>query len=191
MKPIRLISNICPFILSTLIFSACGPSLDTHRMNEGEIRSHANDPLTSRLCSELNAYRTSQGLPPLPRHAGLDKLAQQHSEFMRQNRGKFSGGSGNVSHFGFEERSLFAQRQLGMGNVAENVASVTQVGDKADHWISQTWIKSEGHRFNLVQKWDVTGIGVAMDKDGTVFATQIFATKSNSQMEMKNRMRQF
>jgi hypothetical protein len=40
-------------------------------------------------------------------------------------------------------------------------------------------------------QWDVTGIGVVVDKDGTVFATQIFASENQSHMALVDRMRQF
>ncbi|MCH1922869.1 CAP domain-containing protein, partial [Shewanella sp. A3A] len=75
--------------------------------------------------SQVNSYRQSKGREVLQRHAGLDRMAQQHSEFMRRNRGTFSGknAAANISHYGFEERALNAQRTMKMSNVAENIAT--------------------------------------------------------------------
>ena len=44
---------------------------------------------------------------------------------------------------------------------------------------------------NMLDTWTDTGVGVVVDPDGTVFATQIFGTKSMSQMGMRQRFNQF
>jgi hypothetical protein len=43
----------------------------------------------------------------------------------------------------------------------------------------------------MKNEWDVTGIGVAVAPDGTVFATQLFASVSNSHMAVADRMRKY
>jgi len=68
----------------------------------------------ARLEADINRYRSSFGKAPVPRHAGLDKMAREHCEFMAMNPGKFKLGSTIITHYGFEERSLRAQRQYGM-----------------------------------------------------------------------------
>jgi hypothetical protein len=68
----------------------------------------------ARLEADINRYRSSFGKAPFPRHAGLDKMAREHCEFMAMNPGKFKLGSTIITHYGFEERSLRAQRQYGM-----------------------------------------------------------------------------
>ncbi|MEM9236673.1 MAG: hypothetical protein AAGB14_07830, partial [Verrucomicrobiota bacterium] len=103
---------------------------------------------------------------------------------------KFELGSANISHYGFEERTLHAQRRLGMSSVAENVAGGVIRGDIASQ-LTGAWTGSKKHLYNLKQDWDATGIGVYVADDGMVYATQIFATKSNSQMQMVDRFRQF
>jgi len=44
---------------------------------------------------------------------------------------------------------------------------------------------------NLKGGWTQTGIGVVVDADGTVFATQLFSNANRSPMTMVNRMRSF
>jgi uncharacterized protein YkwD len=140
---------------------------------------------------QVNAYRASKGKPALPRHAGLDRMAQQHSEFMRLNRGKFGGASGNLTHYGFEERALKAQRTMNMTTVGENVATCSGSYGSAADTLFKAWKGSSAHEKNIRGSWNATGIGVVVDKDGTVFATQLFATESHSPMAMTDRMRQF
>ena len=110
---------------------------------------------------------------------------------MRRNRGKFGKGSkGNLTHFGFEERSLMAQRGMGMSNVGENVGTCSRTGRPADVLVD-AWKKSKGHQMNLKGGWSQTGIGVVVDADGTVFATQLFGNVDHSHMTLTNRMRSF
>lgn len=141
--------------------------------------------------AKVNAYRKSIGKPALQRHAGLDKLARQHSEFMRRNRGKFSlSSTGNISHFGFEGRTLAARRGLGMSDISENIGTCGGAGNAAGTLV-EAWKKSRGHNLNLKGSWTQTGIGVVVDSDGTVFATQIFGIGGNSHMGMTERLRSF
>ena len=146
-----------------------------------------NVPVTA----QVNAYRRSLGKPALQRHAGLDRLARRHAEFMRRNRGKFGkGGAGNLTHYGFEDRTLMAQRGMGMSDVGENVGSCRGVANAADVLVG-AWKKSRGHQLNLKGIWTRTGVGVAVDSDGTVFATQLFGTESRSHFSLTDRMRRF
>ena len=102
--------------------------------------------LAGNIHAQVNAYRQSLGKPGLKRHAGLDRLAQQHSEFMRRNRGKFGKGSkGNLTHLGFEERSLMAQRGMGMSDVGENVGTCSRMGRLADILV-EAWRNREAIR---------------------------------------------
>jgi uncharacterized protein YkwD len=115
-------------------------------------------------------------------------MAQQHSEFMMRNRDKIEGG---LTHYGFEERSLAAQRLMGMSNVAENIATCSGGFSSPASTLVDAWKRSSGHAKNMKSGWDVTGVGVAVAPDGRVFATQIFASQSQSHLAMTDRMRQF
>jgi uncharacterized protein YkwD len=144
--------------------------------------------LAGNVHSQVNSHRGSIGKSSLPRHAGLDHLAQQHSEFMVRNRGKIKGG---LTHYGFEERAMAAQRLMGMSNVAENIATCSGSFSSPSSTLVGAWKNSSGHAKNMKSNWDVTGVGVAVAPDGSVFATQIFASQSHSHMAMTERMRQF
>lgn len=176
---------------AVLLFASCGPKLDmtTIPMSSGSAPAHRSDgSLNGKLHTQVNSHRGALGKSPLPRHAGLDRLAQQHSEFMLQNRAKIKGG---LTHYGFEERALAAQRLMNMSNVAENIATCSGGFSSPTTTLLDAWRNSSAHAKNMKSNWDVTGVGVAVAPDGTVFATQIFASKSHSHMAMTDRMRQF
>lgn len=156
-------------------------------MNAGS-SSPGDSSLAGKLHAQVNSHRGALGKSALPRHAGLDRMARQHSEFMVRNRDKIKGG---LTHYGFEERALAAQRLMSMSNVAENVANCSGGFSSPATTLVSAWKNSSGHATNMKGNWDATGIGVAVAPDGTVFATQIFASKNHSHMAMTDRMRQF
>lgn len=174
---------------AALLSVSCGPRLE---LTEVPMSAGAVNPgdrsLAGKVHAEVNSHRGAIGQSALPRHAGLDRLARQHSEFMVQNRGTIKGG---LTHYGFEERALAAQRLMGMSNVAENIATCSGGFRSPATTLVNAWKTSSGHAKNMKSRWDYTGIGVAVAPDGTVFATQIFASKNHSHMAMTDRMRQF
>jgi len=187
-KPTQLLCAI-PLLVSLL--APCASALDQATALPVATASGSHEQLAGNIHSQVNAYRQSLGKPGLKRNAGLDRLARQHSEFMRRNRGKFGKGSkGNITHFGFEERSMMAQRGMGMSDVGENVATCSRTARPANVLV-EAWKKSKGHQMNLKGSWTQTGIGVVVDADGTVFATQLFGNIDHSHMTLTNRMRSF
>jgi uncharacterized protein YkwD len=186
-----LFAAVAPVVL---MLASCGPQLDMASVpmsagNAGGAAAPRSDgSLTGQIHSQVNSHRGALGKSALPRHTGLDRLAQQHSEFMVRNRGKIEGG---LTHYGFEERALAAQRLMGMSNVAENIATCSGSFSSPSSTLVGAWKNSSGHAKNMKSTWDVTGVGVAVAPDGTVFATQIFASQSHSHMAITNRMRQF
>ena len=177
---------LAPFLVLT---SCVGPSDDLAA--RGLMADGQKDRLeVDRLEAEINRYRKSFGKQPLRRHQGLDRMARQHCEFMAMNPGKFKLGSTLVSHYGFEERTLRAQRQYGMLSLAENVAGGPYSPAMASRFV-QAWAASPGHDFNLRQDWDAVGLAVFVAPGGTAYATQLFATRSSSHFQMNDRMRGF
>jgi uncharacterized protein YkwD len=175
-----------------MLLASCGPKLDstTVLMSTGPV-TKSDGSIAGNIHAQVNSYRQAKGEAALSRHAGLDRMAQQHSEFMRRNRGKFGGASGNLTHYGFEERALSAQRTMSMSNVAENVATCSGNFGSAANTLFGAWKGSSSHEKNIRGDWNATGIGVVVDDDGTVFATQLFGSQSHSHMAMSDRMRQF
>lgn len=141
-----------------------------------------DNSISSRLFRDINAYRRSQGGRDLQRHSGLDKLAQGHSEYLLKHRGSFSLNGKNVSHFGSEGRFFVARERFKMSSLSENVAA----SPNSQH-ILQLWKASKDHHKNMLDDWTYSGIGVAVDKDGMIFATQLFSTQNSSQRSIQQR----
>jgi uncharacterized protein YkwD len=150
-----------------------------------------NHPLANGLFDEVNGYRLSRGAKPLQRHGGLDNLALKHSDYLRRHRGSFSLHGKNVSHYGSDARFLVAREGYGMASVSENVAASPHAGAGTPAAIVQLWKQSRDHHKNMTDAWTHSGMGVVVDSDGMIFATQIFAVKSSSQMTMRDRMNSF
>jgi uncharacterized protein YkwD len=178
-----------------MLFASCGSQLETTTTTVPMSTASAtksDGTLAGTIHAQVNAYRASKGKSQLPRHAGLDKMAREHSEFMLRNRGKFKvDRTSSLSHYGFEERAFKAQRMMSMGDVAENIATCSGKGSSAASVLVNAWKGSSGHDRNMRGMFNATGIGVAVDSDGTVFATQIFGLEDHSHLTMTSRMRQF
>ena len=191
MKKLTRLWSVIPAL--AVLLAPCAPALEKASTNTTipVATAPSGQRLAGNIHAQVNAYRQSLGKPALQRHVGLDRLAQQHAEFMHKNRGRFGkGNAGNLTHLGFEERTMAAQRGMGMSNVGENVGSCRGTKHPADTLVG-AWKNSKGHHLNLKGGWTQTGIGVVVDADGTVFATQLFGTVNRSHHSMMNRMRAF
>lgn len=140
---------------------------------------------------EVNSYRRSLGASDLQRHPGLDRLAQEHCEYLRQHKGTSGLYEKNASHFGFEDRVLLVRERYQMRSVSENVAAATHPGDNPAPVLVRLWAESKNHEYNMRSEWTHTGIGVVKDSDGTVFATQLFSTVKNSHLTTRDRFNSF
>lgn len=101
----------------------------------------------------------------------LDAASTQatvHSRNMAQKKTPFS-------HDGFETRvaTITKQTASAYNGAAENVA----YGEMTAEEVVDGWLHSPGHKKNIEGNYNLTGIGVAKAKDGTVYYTQIFLRK--------------
>jgi uncharacterized protein YkwD len=150
--------------------------------------------LSAQVFQDTNAYRSSHGTRQLKRHPGLDRLASEHCEYLRRNRGTFKLYGKNVSHNGAEGRALIAMKRLNMFSCSENVASTMSQGSdrQTSRAIVQLWQQSRDHEQAMRDSaWTHTGIGTVVAEDGRVFATQLFGTMSQSHLTMHDRLTQF
>jgi uncharacterized protein YkwD len=182
-------TNLCSLAVVALcsgLLASCasGPAINKVPMSA----SSTDKSLSSRLLVDVNSYRASKGANPLVRNPGLDRMAQEHCEFLMVNRGKFKIQGTNVSHDGFEARCLRARQLYNMPTMGENVAAMHSTSTSA---LVKAWANSPGHDFTMKADWQQTGIGLLVDKDGTLFATQIFGSPTSSQMAFTDRLRNF
>ena len=123
--------------------------------------------LEEEILVHINKYRRSRGLSKLQMNPVITTEAEKHSRNMASKRA-------GVSHAGFSSRVKRISKQLGnVSQSAENVAfGYTSAKD-----VVNGWLHSPGHRKNIEGSFKLTGIGVAKDKAGTLFFTQLFETK--------------
>ena len=183
------ITRLFGWVCAAALASCASPPESTRMPVSASLRPDSST--SSRLHHEINYYRQSMGARELQRHPGLDRLAQEHSEYLRKNRGSFSLSGRNVSHFGFEGRALIARNLYQMESISENVAAANQPGGNTTSTLIALWKGSKDHHKNMCDDWTHTGIGVVKDSDGMVFATQLFSTVSNSQMSVRERFNRF
>ncbi len=123
-----------------------------------------NSSLVQEVWLETNAFRKTKGLSELELREELNAIALQHSENMAKGHVAFG-------HSGFEKRNSQALKSISnIKGFAENVAFGHQTGKDA----VEKWKISAGHRQNMLGKFKYIGIGIAKDKQGRMYYTQVF-----------------
>ncbi|MGD1874635.1 MAG: CAP domain-containing protein [Mastigocoleus sp.] len=123
-----------------------------------------NTTLEKVVFKRVNSYRIAKGLPKLKLNSRISRQARVHSLNMARKRVPFS-------HNGFEKR--VTSIPLRFTSAAENVAFNQGYNDPAAEAV-RGWLDSPGHYKSIVGNYDLTGIGVATNKEGEVYLTQIF-----------------
>ncbi len=124
-----------------------------------------NSSLVKDIYGLTNQFRKSKGLPELIIRDDLNAIARQHSADMASGRSTFG-------HEGFEQRSVLAGRTIKpLSRFAENVA----YGASTAQQVFNGWKNSPGHRKNMLGKYKYIGIGIAKDRQGKIFYTEVFA----------------
>ena len=115
----------------------------------------------------VNDYRRRKGLSPLVMNSVMSAEALKHSQNMASHRTSFG-------HNGFDGRSSRISSALGgISEVGENVS----MGSTSAKEVVDNWLRSAVHRENIEGHYKITGIGIAADKRGNLYFTQIFAMK--------------
>ena len=124
---------------------------------------HSN--IVGDVLSQTNKFRKSKGLPALIVNTELNAIAQKHSADM-------ASGWVGFGHAGFSKRNDMAIRAIkSVGRFAENVAYGAISGQE----VVTDWKNSAGHRRNMLGPYKYIGIGIAKDRRGRIYYTQVFA----------------
>lgn len=121
------------------------------------------------ILSYINDYRRSKGLGELMFLDDANRQAYQHSRDMATGRTPFG-------HDGFDQRISAIKKGMNAPYIpaaAENVAE----GQLSAQEVVKGWINSPGHRKNIEGNYNLTGIGVYLDRQGVPYFTQIFIRK--------------
>ncbi len=124
----------------------------------------SNGNLVDDVLTQTNRFRTSNGLARLTMNNELNRIAQKHSDDMANDRVDFG-------HNGFGDRNAEAKRVIKSArNFAENVA----YGPNSGKEVVNRWATSPGHRKNMLGHYKYIGIGIAKDRQGRNYFTQVF-----------------
>jgi uncharacterized protein YkwD len=120
--------------------------------------------LVEDILNYTNKFRRSKGLAALVIRDDLNAIARQHSADM-------AGGNTGFGHSGFNQRFNEARKKIkGFRTFAENVAYGASSGKE----VVTLWKNSPGHRRNMLGNYRYTGIGIAKDRRGHIYYTQVF-----------------
>ncbi|MGB3493969.1 MAG: CAP domain-containing protein [Elainellaceae cyanobacterium] len=114
----------------------------------------------------VNQYRIDQGLSPLQLDDRISVYARQHSEAIATRQISFG-------HGGFSDRVDRIGREIRYRRIGENVAFNQGMMNPAQRAL-RGWLNSSTHRDNIGGRYQLTGIGVARDRAGGFYITQIF-----------------
>ena len=120
--------------------------------------------MPTAILKYINQYRIKHHLKPLTMNNIASEEAKKHSSDMARHSIPFG-------HKGFNNRikRLYKEIKQCQGG-AENVA----YNYKTAKIVVEQWLTSPGHRRNIVGNYNLTGVGIARDKRGKIYYTQIF-----------------
>ena len=122
--------------------------------------------LIDDVLNQTNKFRRSKGLPALIINEDLSVIAQKHSTNMAKGRVGFG-------HSGISQREAQAKRKISpLYSFAENVAYGPTTGKQ----VVTMWKNSSAHRRNMLGRYKYIGIGIAKDRRGRIYYTQVFAS---------------
>ncbi len=120
--------------------------------------------LEKSIFDKINQYRASKKLPKLKLDAKISKQARIHSQNMAKHQVPFS-------HNGFAKR--VDTISIRYKSASENVAFNSGYDDPVAEAV-KGWIESPTHLKNIKGKYNLTGVGVAVNTQEEYFLTQIF-----------------
>ncbi|MBN9298126.1 MAG: CAP domain-containing protein [Filimonas sp.] len=155
-------------VLGFVLFAiACKTGSTSSSASPSKDKIIALGGMEDKILYYVNQHRKEVGRPPLQMLSVANTEASRHSANMASRKTGFG-------HSGFEDRVARIRQSAGaISAAAENVA----YGQLSAKDVVNGWINSSGHRKNMEGNYTYTGIGVAKDKNGTIFFTQIFLSK--------------
>ena len=121
---------------------------------------------------EINRVRAEHGLPALKNWKQLSDCAREHSANMAAEKCPFG-------HDGFDKRHAQMKKQATIYSFGENVACSYNYDEPVKIAV-EGWMNSPGHKKNILGNFEESGIGVALDKKGKFYITQLFARRKSS-----------
>lgn len=148
----------------------------TDAAHQKKFYEHPRDLLTKSIASyeaychqEINRVREEHGLKALTWWPELSDCAREHCQNMADEKCE-------VGHHGFKKRFKSMKKIAQISFFGENVAFCYGYENPIEISV-EGWMESEGHRKNILENFEETGIGVAISEDGRFYITQLFANR--------------
>ena len=118
----------------------------------------------------INSRRYKSRLPQLDWNDDVAEMARHYSEEMA--RGNFFGHYDKRGKTVVDRADSFGLR--GWTNIGENLF-LCEGYDTFSNLAVKGWLNSPTHRQNMLNsEWTTTGIGIASDRSGKIYITQVF-----------------
>jgi len=141
-------SRPCPACFLACLLACTLPGPDAaHAAHPAPSASTSLSPTESAIIARTNEARARRGLPPLVADASLMAGARRQAGWMARNR-TMAHGQGVTENIA-----------MGQSSASEAVAS---------------WMRSDGHRANILASHGRIGVAVAHAADGTAYWCQQF-----------------
>jgi uncharacterized protein YkwD len=129
--------------------------------------SYSATALEQQVYAKINDYRVSRGMSVLAWNDAVAAQARQHSSNM-------ANGLVAFGHDGFNDRVNAIAQALAISSAAENLAMSSGLSDPAGTVVNG-WLGSASHKPHIEGDFDVTGVGVAIASNGSIYFNQMFA----------------
>ena len=159
----------CFVVVSLVSLTSCskdslGEDLETAELKTG-FPPVSYSSFELEVLDLVNGYRIENGLSELDILDESSRQAENHNLHMLEE--------GEVCHDGFPNRYSALVDAVSAKAVSENVA----FGYRSSEAVVNAWIKSEGHRENMLGNHTHFGISISQDAEGKFYFTNIFVRK--------------
>lgn len=159
----------CFLALNVVSLTSCskdslGEDLETAELKTG-ILPVSYSSIELNVLDMINTYRAENGLAALEILDDGSRQAELHNNHMIEKD--------EVCHDGFPNRYAALVDAVNAKAVSENVA----YGYSSAEAVVKAWIKSEGHRDNMLGSHSHFGISITQDPEGKFYFTNIFLRK--------------
>jgi uncharacterized protein YkwD len=135
-----------------------------HYSHAQSIKTTSDAAIENAILVHINEYRHKHGLSALKMDKNMVREAKNHSIDMANHTMPFG-------HKYFKSRIDRLHAKIKNSNAgAENVAYNYKDAEN----VVKNWVRSPGHKRNIEGNYDLTGVGIARDKQGKIYFTQIF-----------------
>jgi len=159
-------------IISLLGFSNAAPIRENHqaqgKIGQRAIKTAGLVQIEKEVLDLVNFHRKRFGLELLVSKPFIVEQAREHSADMAWRRMRFG-------HDGSAERvKVITTYMKEITAAGENVLFCTKGYTQPAASAVEGWMKSPGHRANILGDYDMSGVGVERSADGSYYFTQIF-----------------